>query len=91
VLEARIVGIPDPIVGERVCAFVIPRRDRTAPDVASLASFLLERGLAKFKLPERVESIDEFPMTGVGKLDRQALRRRVSERLDAENGDEAGR
>jgi non-ribosomal peptide synthetase component E (peptide arylation enzyme) len=78
ILEARIVAMPDPVLGERACAFVIPRPGRRPPDVAAMGAFLLERGLAKFKLPERVEHIDAFPVTNVGKLDRGALRKQIA-------------
>ena len=82
--EARVVGMPDPYLGERVCAFVIVRPGEQAPHIDDLGAFLLERGLAKFKLPERIESIEAMPVTGVGKLDRAALRKRIAETLAAE-------
>ena len=83
VREARVVGMPDPYLGQRVCAFVIAG-DAGVPTVEDLGGFLLERGLAKFKLPERVEPIDEMPVTAVGKLDRSALRERIAATLAAE-------
>lgn len=83
---ACVVGMPDRYLGERVCAFVILRPGAGVPDVAPLGAFLLDRGLAKFKLPERIEQIDELPVTAVGKLDRPALRRRIAELLAGEEG-----
>jgi pyochelin biosynthesis protein PchD len=82
--EARVVGMPDPYLGERVCAFVILQPHAAAPSVEELGAFLLDLGLAKFKLPERIESIDEMPVTQVGKLDRAALRTRIAATLRAE-------
>jgi pyochelin biosynthesis protein PchD len=81
--EARVVGMPDEYLGERVCAFVIPT-GAAAPSVEEVGEFLTARGLAKFKLPERIEPVDEMPVTAVGKLDRQGLRRRIAEMLAAE-------
>ena len=78
VTEARVVGMPDPELGERVCAFVILQPGDTAPTVEEMGAFLLNCGLAKFKLPERIEVLSEFPATAVGKLDRSALRRRAA-------------
>jgi non-ribosomal peptide synthetase component E (peptide arylation enzyme) len=78
ITEARVVGMPDPELGERVCAFVIAEPGAAAPGVDEVARFLLARGLAKFKVPERIEVIDEFPITRVGKLDRTALRRQAA-------------
>jgi pyochelin biosynthesis protein PchD len=84
ILSAVVVGMPDAYLGERVCAFIIPRRESTAPSVEELRFYLLEHGLAKFKCPERVEIVDELPETSVGKLDRPALRQRIAEVLMAE-------
>jgi pyochelin biosynthesis protein PchD len=84
ILSAVIVGMPDRYLGERVCAFVIPRRSRAIPSVAEMATYLLERGLAKFKCPERIEAVTELPATSVGKLDRPALRRTIADILARE-------
>lgn len=77
VAEARLVAMPDPVYGEKACIFIIPRPGAQIPDVANLGAFLVAQGLAKFKCPERVEEIDIFPVTRVGKLDRLALRARI--------------
>ena len=71
----------NPLYGEKACAFIISRPGRLLPSTAELGSFLLEKGLAKFKLPERIEPIDVFPITRVGKLDRAALRAIIADRL----------
>ncbi|QRO00437.1 (2,3-dihydroxybenzoyl)adenylate synthase [Archangium violaceum] len=70
--DAAVVAIPDPFLGERTCAFVIPRE--TPPTAAALNAFLRERGLAAYKIPDRVEFIAAFPKTGVGKVSKKALR-----------------
>lgn len=82
--DARVVAMPDHLLGEKACAFVIARPDARAPTVAELGAFLLEQGLAKFKLPERVEVIAELPVTRVGKVDKQALRKMIAEKMKAE-------
>src|SRR5206468_10101945 len=51
------VPMPDPVLGERMCAFVIPKPGRTLT-LSELTGFLLDKGLAKFKLPERLELTD---------------------------------
>jgi non-ribosomal peptide synthetase component E (peptide arylation enzyme) len=84
ILQAAVVGMPDPYLGERVCAFVIPRAGAASPRVEDVGEFLLERGLAKFKLPERIELVDGFPVTSVGKLDRVALRQQIANVLEQE-------
>jgi pyochelin biosynthesis protein PchD len=85
VQEARVVGMPDRYLGERVCAFVTPRPGRSVPTIEEVSDHLLAYGLAKFKLPERIEALAEMPVTAVGKLDRAALRRRIAEIVTAED------
>jgi malonyl-CoA/methylmalonyl-CoA synthetase len=82
--DARVVAMPDPMMGERACAFLILKTGQDCPTVGSLGAFLHAKGLAKFKLPERIETIAEFPLTRVGKVDKQALRRIVADRLESE-------
>ncbi|MDV6270861.1 AMP-binding protein [Rhodococcus globerulus] len=71
-----VVGVPDPRLGERCCAVVKPSADQS-PTLEELNAFLLERGLAKFKLPERLETVDEIPMTATGKIRKADLRRQI--------------
>jgi pyochelin biosynthesis protein PchD len=82
VLDAKVVAMPDRYLGEKACAFVIPRPGEACPDVPALGAFLVERGLAKFKLPERVEPVSEFPVTRVGKVDKMAMRAIVKAKID---------
>jgi len=76
VMQAAVVAMPDRVLGERICAFLVMRQ---GADVAQeeLNQFLLGQGLAKFKLPERVETIGEMPLTNVGKINKQLLRDRL--------------
>ena len=83
VLNAAVVAMPDPILGERTCAFVIPRPGRTLT-LEELAAFLLNKRIAKFKLPERLEIVDSFPLTGVGKVSKKDLRARIASKMEAE-------
>jgi 2,3-dihydroxybenzoate-AMP ligase len=66
------VPFPDPVLGERMCACVIPRQGQTLT-LEALTRFLLEAGMAKFKLPERLELMDEFPLSTFGKVSKKAL------------------
>src|SRR5689334_20445882 len=66
VLDVSIVGVPDPIMGEAVMAFVIPREGETLTSEEVLA---FARGkMANFKIPKYVEIVDRFPLTGSGKV-----------------------
>lgn len=82
--DVRVVAMPDPIYGEKVCAFVITHAGKPAPSVIELGQFLLTLGVAKYKLPERVEIIDAFPLTKVGKADKVAMRAMIAEKLARE-------
>lgn len=68
-----IVGMPDPVLGERSCAFVVLRKNRTL-SFDEMISFLKERGVATFKFPERLELIDEIPISEGGKPAKKVLR-----------------
>jgi cyclohexanecarboxylate-CoA ligase len=70
VREAAVVGVADARLGERVCA-VIAGEPTTLED---LTAFLLARGIAKHKLPERVEFRETLPKTESGKVRKEALR-----------------
>ena len=83
VAQVAVVGMPDPRMGERTCAFVVPEPG-ARPDVAELRSFLLGRGLAVQKAPERVELVDALPRTASGKVQKYRLREAVRARLAAE-------
>lgn len=71
--EASVVGLPDSALGERTCAFVVARQPARLR-LGMLKTFLRDRGLATYKLPDQVELVDAFPHTPVGKVDKNALR-----------------
>ena len=74
--EAAVVGMPDSVLGERVCAFVVPADDAT-PTLESLVAGLRARGVATQKLPERVVVLDALPRTASGKVQKFILRQQL--------------
>jgi len=84
VADVAVVAMPDEMLIERACAWVVVRPGMPAPDVKSLGAFLEQKGLARFKLPERIELVQAFPVTRVGKLDKAALRKAIAEKIAAE-------
>jgi fatty-acyl-CoA synthase len=66
ILDVSIVGVPDPVLGEVVMAFVIPRAGETLTP-RELRDFAKDR-IANFKVPRHVEIVNEFPLTGSGKV-----------------------
>ncbi|CAN5390817.1 (2,3-dihydroxybenzoyl)adenylate synthase [soil metagenome] len=79
-----VVGMPDPVLGERVCAYIVLRGIQSAPDIRDMQAHLQALGLAKFKWPERIEVIEALPLTKVGKLDKAVLRTAIARKLGDE-------
>ncbi|GAA3410866.1 hypothetical protein GCM10018952_17160 [Streptosporangium vulgare] len=69
--DAAVVGTPDPVMGERTCAFLIVRDQ--APTLREIKQFLKERGVAGYKWPDRIELVETFPRTPVGKISKKEL------------------
>lgn len=90
VADAKLVAMPDPFYGEKGCVFVISRPGRQAPDVEALGAFLVGRGLARYKCPERIEVVEAFPTTRVGKVDKPALKKLIADKLAAERAGKGG-
>lgn len=84
VADAKLIAMPDPFFGEKACAYVVPRPGMVVPDVKALGAFLTGLGLAKYKCPERVEVVDSYPLTRVGKVDKPALKKLIADQLAAE-------
>jgi 2,3-dihydroxybenzoate-AMP ligase len=90
VVTAALVAMPDPVLGERACAFIVMEPGRPPLTVASLGEHLRNAGLAKYKLPERVEIIAELPLTNVGKVAKNRLRETMAAVLADEAESQAG-
>ena len=78
VVDVALVAVPDKFLGERSCAYVI---SPNPPSAEELKSFVRERGVADYKVPDRFEFADAFPSTGVGKTSRRELRRYLADML----------
>ena len=70
------IPLPDPVLGERMCACVIPP-PADALTLEELTAYLTDMGIAKFKLPERVELMDDFPLSTFGKVSKKTLVERL--------------
>lgn len=79
-----VVGMPDAVLGERICAFLVIKEGAQVPTVAELGRHFEALGLAKFKWPERIEVIDALPVTKVNKLHKAALREAIRAKLAQE-------
>lgn len=76
-----IVGYPDKELGERACAFVVPKPGNTFT-FEEMVSFLKEKQLASFKLPERLEVVENIPVVGdSGKIDKKVLKAELEKKV----------
>jgi cyclohexanecarboxylate-CoA ligase/acyl-CoA synthetase len=81
--DIAVIGMPDPVFGERICAYVT-LTEGTKLTFDEVKEFADGQGLAKFKWPERLEIIGEFPMTSSGKIRKKDLRKDIEDKLRKE-------
>jgi len=81
--QVAAVAMPDPILGERICAFVKTKRNE-AISFEEIVSYLKEKKASVLYFPERIEVIEEMPLTHVGKVDKMRLREEIREKLRRE-------
>lgn len=72
VAEVQVVGIPDEILGEKIGVFIL--KNNKEIDLSKIRTYLKEKGLAYFKLPDLVKYVDSWPLTSVGKISKDKLR-----------------
>lgn len=74
ITEACVIGIPDAEMGEKVCGFVVCSEAESIT-ISEVASFLEDKGLARFKWPERIEVVSSLPKGASGdKIDKKKLK-----------------
>jgi cyclohexanecarboxylate-CoA ligase len=81
VRDVAVVGMPDPRLGERICAYIVPGNFQDPPPKGEITNFLKERGVTKIYWPEHVEWIDKLPMTPSGKVQKYLLRQMIARRV----------
>ncbi len=83
VSEVAVVKMPDPRMGEKTCAYIAPKPG-TQVSFDEIISFMRERKVASFKLPERLEVIESLPLAPGRKVDRIRLEQDIAGKLEAE-------
>ncbi len=78
------VGMPDPDLGEQVCAYIKPVEGTSIGDEDILA-FMKEMEASKILYPGRIELVDEIPLTAAGKADKKVLKKDIEEKLKKES------
>lgn len=78
VARVAVIGLPDERLGETMCACVV-LEPGAALELATVVERLRAAGLATYKLPQRLEILDEFPATASGKIQKHELRRMLTD------------
>lgn len=82
VIQSALVSMPDPMLGEKSCAYIQWRLDGQDPSQTRLSmqlrQYVQHYGLATYKIPDRIEFIEDMPYTALGKIDKKALRQRLA-------------
>jgi 2,3-dihydroxybenzoate-AMP ligase len=84
VANCAAIGMPDPRLGERLCAIVQPIKGEET-NSEEIIDFLNKEGIAIFELPERVEIVGGWPLTAVNKIDKRRLRAYITAKLFEED------
>lgn len=85
VLEAGVVAMPDPRLGERVCAYVALKDKDKGLTLEEVKAFFEEKSVSKFKYPERIEIVENLPRTASGKIQKFILRQDIKSKLAKDN------
>ncbi|NIR17800.1 MAG: cyclohexanecarboxylate-CoA ligase, partial [Desulfobacterales bacterium] len=84
VSEAALVRMPDPEMGEKACAFVVAKEGASFT-FEEMVSFFKERQLGPYKIPERLEEVEELPLVpGGNKINKRELEERLKAALESE-------
>ena len=79
------IAVPDPDLGERMCACVL-LKDGAELRFEALKTFLMGKEIAKYKLPERLEILADFPLSTFGKVSKKQLTEMISQKVAGERG-----
>lgn len=84
-LSLAVVAMPDERLGEKVCCYLVPKDGHAAPTVEEIRQYLLDRGVAIQKAPERLVVVDALPMTATGKIQKHILRKWIATEVEVES------
>jgi len=81
VRNAAVVAMPDELLGERVCCYLVATDPASPPTLAEIKAYLQDRGIAVQKTPERLEVVTELPTTATGKIQKHVLRQDIARKI----------
>jgi len=84
VINAALVSVPDPILGEKSCACLVAGVEKLRPMV--FRKFLRTKGVAEYKLPDHFQQFEDLPLTAVGKIDKKRLREHAARQFKFDSG-----
>lgn len=91
ILNAAVVGMPAPLQGERVCAYVQLKEGASDLTTKELWEFMKSQSVARYKWPDRIELVQDFPRTPTGKVIKNVLRKEIAAKLSAERAARAAK
>lgn len=83
IVDVAVVAMPDPRLGEKICAYIKPKKGISF-NLDRVTSHMKSMGASVLLLPERIELIDEIPLTAIGKADKKILRQMIAEKITKE-------
>lgn len=79
--DVAVIGMPDEELGERICAYIQRKTGSGSLSFDRMIDFLKSKGASVLNLPERIEFVDEMPLTKAGKTDKKNLREDIQSKL----------
>lgn len=73
--EVQVVGVKDSLLGEKICVFILDN-NKERISLNDIRNYMAARGVAAFKFPDQIVYVTGWPLTGMGKIDRNTLRKR---------------
>ena len=83
VMAVAVIAMPDPLMGERVCAYIQPKEGALLT-FEEIIQFLKDQKASVLQLPERIEFIDTLPLTAAEKINKIALKEDIQKKLEEE-------
>jgi 2,3-dihydroxybenzoate-AMP ligase len=80
VARVSVIGMPDPVLAERICAYIQCKSGKIL-SFESIIDYLKEKGASVLQLPERIEFVDSLPLTEAGKTNKRLLKEDIKRKL----------
>ena len=68
--DAAVIAVPDEMLGERICAFIVANSYMSVKDIGS---HMIQKGIALYKIPDQIIFVEQLPLTANYKVDKKKL------------------